>query len=343
MSAPAVPEIEIQPAKPASAVIHVAVGVISNAAGEVLITRRPSHVHQGDRWEFPGGKVDPGEDVRLALAREIEEEVGLSIEAARPLIRLRHDYPARSVLLDAWRITAYRGKACGREGQQVAWRDPSMLNPAEFPAANPPLITALRIPPFYLITPEPQPPFPEFLSRLESLLAAGIRLVQLRAKTLRAAEFRHLAAEVIALCRAYRAQVLLNTEPEQALALGADGVHLSSERLLLHPVRPLPAQRLVAASCHNLREIEHAGRICADFIAVSPVRATRSHPSVPVLDWPGLQALADVANIPVYALGGLGPGDLGTAWRQGAQGIAAIRSLWEAPDPAGLLRSYFTD
>jgi 8-oxo-dGTP diphosphatase len=340
MSDPAVPDIDIPAGKPANALLHVAVAVITNTAGEVLVTRRLPHVDQGDRWEFPGGKVEPGEGVRQALAREIEEEVGLNIEAARPLIRLRHDYPARSVFLDVWRVTAYRGEARGREGQRLDWRAPHTLDPVEFPAANTAIITALKLPSLYLITPEPKQPHAEFLSRIEVLLAAGIRLVQLRAKSLGAEDYRRLAVNVITLCRAHRAQILLNADPELALALGADGVHLNSERLLRQSVRPLPAHRLVAASCHDVRQIEHARRIGADFIAVSPVRATLSHPEAQALGWQGLRVLADASFVPLYALGGLGPGDLGSAWQQGAQGIAAIRSLWEAAEPSGLLRAH---
>lgn len=321
-----------------AALIHVAVGVICNAGGEVLVARRPSHVHQGDRWEFPGGKVEPGEEVRAALAREIEEEVGLIVTQARPLIRLRHDYPGCSVLLDVWRVTGYRGEAHGREGQPLAWRDPHALDPAEFPAANPPIITAVRLPPLYLITPEPPPSHAGFLARLERLLAAGIRLVQLRAKGLGAADFRRLAVDAIACCRAHGACILLNADPALASALGADGVHLSGERLSRLSARPLPADRLVAASCHDAREIAHAARIGVDFIVVSPVQATRSHPSARALGWEGLQALVEPAVVPAYALGGLAPGDIATAWRCGAQGVAAIRSLWEAADPAVVLR-----
>jgi 8-oxo-dGTP diphosphatase len=312
--------------------IHVAVAVIFNAAGEVLVTRRPRHVDQGDRWEFPGGKVEQGEAVLQALVREIEEEVGLRIEQARPLIRLRHDYPARSVWLDVWRVTAYRGEAHGREGQPLAWRLPRTLDPADFPAANPPIITAARLPPLYLITPEPAAPYPDFLDRLQRLLDAGIRLVQLRAKSLGGADFDVLARAVIERCRARGARVILNGPPEQCLRLGADGVHLSSEHLMALSSRPLPADSLVGASCHDDRQIAHAGRIGVDFIMVSPVQATASHPGVAPLGWDGLRRLLEPAIVPAYALGGLSPADLATAWGQGAQGVAAIRSLWEAPD-----------
>ncbi|MCC6303004.1 MAG: Nudix family hydrolase [Gammaproteobacteria bacterium] len=320
------------------AVLHVAVGVITNAAGEVLVSLRPNHVDQGGRWEFPGGKVEPGEDARRALAREIEEEVGLRVDAARPLIRLRHDYPARSVLLDVWRVTAWRGQAHGREGQRLDWRALRALDPADFPAANPPIITAARLPPLYLITPEPAPPYDGFLSRLEALLDAGISLVQLRAKSLGAEAFRSLAREAIASCRARGARILLNADPGLSLELGADGVHLSAARLASLSARPLPSGQWVAASCHDPRQIERAGRIGTDFIVVSPVRETRSHPGAHPLGWAGLHGLLEPAVVPAYALGGLGSADLGPAWEAGAQGVAAIRSLWEAPDPAGWLR-----
>lgn len=340
MVTPTDPDIDMAAADPACKVIHVAVGVIFNPAGEVLVSLRPRHVDQGNLWEFPGGKVEPGEDVQQALVREIEEEVGLRIERAQPLIKLRHDYPAKSVLLDVWRVTAYSGQACGREGQRLAWLAPQALNPANFPAANPPIITAVRLPPLYLITPEPS--HAVFLSRLERLLNAGIRLVQLRAKSLDGEDFHRLAVEVIALCRARGARVLLNGSPEQCLLLGADGVHLNSERLLHLSARPLPADRLVAASCHDRRQVDHAGRIGVDFIAVSPVRATYSHPAALPLGWGGLRSLVESAVVPAYALGGLAPADLTSAWGHGAQGVAAIRSLWEAPHPEDLIRAATT-
>ncbi|HET8700475.1 MAG TPA: NUDIX domain-containing protein, partial [Nitrococcus sp.] len=91
----------MNPSKP----VHVAVGVITDAAGRVLICRRDVQRHQGGLWEFPGGKVEPGEDVRTALGRELAEEVGICPEQARPLIRVPYRYPDQEVLLDVWRVT----------------------------------------------------------------------------------------------------------------------------------------------------------------------------------------------------------------------------------------------
>ncbi|CAG0995784.1 partial ADP-ribose pyrophosphatase, partial [Gammaproteobacteria bacterium] len=86
-------EIQHQPS-----VLHVAVGVIRNGSGEVLVARRHERLHQGGLWEFPGGKVEPGETVEDALRRELREELSIGVESARPLIKIAHDYGDKRVL-----------------------------------------------------------------------------------------------------------------------------------------------------------------------------------------------------------------------------------------------------
>src|SRR3569832_571866 len=136
--------------------VHVAVAVIVDAAGRVLIARRAAHRHQGGRWEFPGGKVEPGEATHAALARELDEEVGIEVKQARPVSRIRHDYPDRSVLLDVWRVIAFRGEAHGREKQPEKRVAPDDLSRYAFPAANQPIVTAARQSTVYIITTEPR-------------------------------------------------------------------------------------------------------------------------------------------------------------------------------------------
>lgn len=316
--------------------VHVAVAVISAPDGRVLIARRPAHVHQGDRWEFPGGKVDAGEDVCAALRREVYEELGVSVHAARPLIRLTHDYPDTLVRLDVWRVTGYTGEAHGREGQPVRWVAPDDLPHYRFPAANRAIVTAARLPECYLITGEFNDTA-QALTRLEQALVSGIRLIQLRVSWLADEDFAALAQAAQTRCRAAGATLLLNTSPARALSLGADGVHLSSARLLACAARPLPTGRWVAASVHNAAELAHAARIGCDFVVAGPVQATASHPGAATLGWAGFAALSGAAGMPVYALGGLGPDDRATAWSHGAQGVAAIRALWpdgQGPAPA---------
>jgi 8-oxo-dGTP diphosphatase len=305
--------------------IHVVAAVITNPHGEVLISLRPAHVHQGGLWEFPGGKVGPGEDTYAALQREIHEELGITVQAAHPLIRIPHRYPDRYVLLDVWRVTAFSGTPHGREAQPVRWAAPAGLDAACFPEANKPILAAASLPDRYLITPEPGA---DFLARLERALANGIELVQLRAKSLDRRAYLELAQAVCARAQAVGAQVLLNADPALVAEVGAQGVHLTTQRLLALSRRPLPAPLWVAASCHSSAELTHAVRIGCDFAVLGPVRPTQTHSDAPHLDWPGLRALTEDATLPVYALGGLAVHDLESAWRAGAQGIAAIRGLW---------------
>ena len=313
-------------------VVQVAAAAVFDGEGRVLITRRADDAHQGGLWEFPGGKLEAGEDTRTALQRELVEEVGIHITSARPLIRVRHDYPDKSVLLDVWRVDGFEGEAHGREGQPLQWVAPESLGEYDFPAANRPIVSAVQLPDAYLITPDlgDTPPV-DFLRHLESRLQAGIRLVQLRAKSLNDSEYLLLAREAVALCHRYGARLLLNAGAEQVAASGADGVHLSSGALCKCEARPLAVGKgLVAASCHDVEELVQAAAIGADFALLSPVAATASHPDVEPLGWAHFSELVEPMPFPVYALGGMGLSDQEAAWAHGAQGIAAIRALWVA-------------
>jgi len=308
--------------------VHVAAAAIFDDQGRVLISRRPVHAHQGGLWEFPGGKLEPGETVANALRREIHEELGITVHAARPLIRIVHDYPDKAVLLDVWRVDDFAGKPAGCEGQAIEWVAVGNLGEYPFPAANTPIIKAVMLPDCYLITPEPGPDHSRFLGALERVLARGVSLVQLRARQLSTADCRALVPAVLHRCRQANARLLLNAEPALAAETGVDGVHLSSARLMELSARPLGTEYLVAASCHTQEEVLHAGALGLDFVVVSPVRRTASHPDAQLLGFGGLQCLTEQALLPVYALGGMQLSDMDAAFRHGAQGIAAISGLW---------------
>lgn len=316
-----------------SGYLHVAAAVIEDQAGRILLARRPDHLHQGGLWEFPGGKVESGEDVRRALVRELEEEVGIIITHAAPLIRIPYAYPEKKVLLDVWRVTAFDNVAYGAEGQVIEWVEPGRLRDYDFPAANWPIVTAAMLPSRYLITPEPgdAADWPAFMSRLEALIDSGIHLIQLRAKCLSDNEYRPLARKVIALGRQKGATVLLNASVECARELDADGLHLCSSRMRLLQERPLEPYKWLSASCHNLEELQHAIAIGADFAVLSPIKPTTSHPDAEPIGWDAFHLMAEQSSIPLYALGGMSEGDIDTAWVRGGQGIAAIGSLWQKP------------
>lgn len=124
--------------------VHVAVGVISDGADRILISRRAEHLHQGGLWEFPGGKVEVDETVEQALRRELFEELAIEVIEQQPLLTIAHDYSDKSVLLDVWWVSAFSGEPLGREGQPLRWVNISVLHEIEFPAANQPIIAAVQ-------------------------------------------------------------------------------------------------------------------------------------------------------------------------------------------------------
>jgi 8-oxo-dGTP diphosphatase len=124
--------------------VHVAAAVIVGVDGNILIARRPDHVHKGGLWEFPGGKVEDGESVQVALARELEEELAINVLGAEPLLNVHHTYPEKAVLLDVWRVTEFSGEPRGNEGQLITWVAVDQLEDYLFPEANQPIIDALK-------------------------------------------------------------------------------------------------------------------------------------------------------------------------------------------------------
>ena len=123
--------------------VHVAVGVILDRQQNVLLTKRAADAHQGGLWEFPGGKVEDGEDLAVALQRELLEELGIEIGRTSPLIAVQHDYADKAVLLDVHVVWDFAGEAVGLEQQPLAWVCARDLPDYEFPAANEPIVAAV--------------------------------------------------------------------------------------------------------------------------------------------------------------------------------------------------------
>lgn len=308
--------------------VHVAVAAIVNNDDEVLLAKRPDHVHQGGLWEFPGGKLETGEQVIQALQREIKEELGIDISHASPLIQVYHDYADKSVLLDVWRVVAYQGEARGMEGQPIVWQKISQLQYSQFPAANKAIIQALQLPQQYMITGDFND-LDDFRRRLDQALLNGNKIVQLRAKSIvEAGPFLELAGIAHQICESRQARLLLNTSPQLFQRCHADGLHLSSQALLACERRPVAEDTLLSVSCHNKTELQHARRLGADMVLLSPVRETASHPGVAGIGWDEFRHLARLVNCPVYALGGMGLEDMEQARASGAQGVAAISAFW---------------
>ena len=308
--------------------IHVAAAVIRGADGRILIARRGESQHQGGLWEFPGGKVEDGEAVESALARELREELGIEVTAARPLIKIKHDYPDKQILLDVWDVSAFTGEPHGAEGQPLAWVSQRDLSQYEFPEANRPIVAAARLPGEYLITPDDLET-PQMLRGIQKAIAGGIKLVQLRAPNMYDPKYRDVAVDAVGLC-AGKAQLMLKGPLEWLGDFPSAGWHLTSEQLRKYAAngRPFPRDRWLAASCHSAEELALAEQMGVDFVTLSPVQATQTHPEAQPLGWEAVQQMIDGFNKPVFLLGGVGPNERERAWQIGAQGVAGIRAFW---------------
>ncbi|MBU0499975.1 MAG: Nudix family hydrolase [Gammaproteobacteria bacterium] len=309
--------------------VPVAVAVIEDDAGRVLLSRRPDSVHQGGLWEFPGGKLNPGESLEQALHREVDEELGIRLLTHRPLIQVRHDYGDKLVMLDVHLVTRWQGMPHGREGQPLRWIEKGELGRYPMPDADRPIIRALSLPDRYLIASGEALNDPErFRHRLEGALDSGVRLVQLRPAGVAEVLWQPLLEIAQGLCGQYQARLLLNSRMYPRFPLSGDmGLHLTS--LDLMGLRSAPkVSGLLAASCHNERELEQAEGIGANFAVLSPVLPTSSHPGALTLGWEGFEERVREAAIPVYALGGVGSVPPEVSWHHGAQGVAGIRGLW---------------
>ena len=308
--------------------IHVAAAAIEDDQGRILVTRRHAQAHQGGLWEFPGGKLEVGETAAQALERELQEELGITPIRPQPLITVRHHYSDCAVRLDVFRVKAFSGTPQGMEGQPMQWLLPDGMQADDFPAADRPILNALRLPERYLITGADPLRGDEFLERLAESLSGGLRLVQLRAHQLTDEAYRSLAEEALALCRHYAARLLINRPryPERWIGV-ADGIHLTRHQLMSMQ-RRLPDVEWMGASCHDLAELRQAQCLGLDYALLSPVCRTASHPQAEPLGWERFARWVDEVNLPVFALGGLGGEDLPRALNQGAQGIAGISGFW---------------
>lgn len=302
--------------------VHVAVGVARDDCGRVLIALRGRHQHQGNLWEFPGGKVEPGEACAEALAREFKEEVGIDVLATQPLTKIEHHYADKSVMLDVHYITAFAGTALGREGQSVKWVAAEQLWDFPFPAANTPILHAVNLSRVMAITGDSA----AFMQNLQSAAVKGAGLLQLRLKSLPCEQWLAPLAEVQRALP--QLSVVVNSSIGKNYWADMPGLHLTSSDLMALCQRPVASDRLLGASCHNLQEVIKANTIGTDYIAISPVLETASHPGAEPLGWHAFGELVERAHCPVFALGGMAESDIARAQRFGGHGIAACGLFW---------------
>jgi 8-oxo-dGTP diphosphatase len=294
-------------------VIDVAAAVILRPDGSFLMARRPPGKLYAGYWEFPGGKIEPGEAPAAAIARELHEELGIDIGAACPWMTRVFEYPHGTVHLRFFRIFDWQHEPHAREGQDIGWQTLDALVSGPMLPANAPVLASLALPWEYAVTDAGRFGVAAMLAHLERRLKAGLRMIQVREPNL--PEPESFTRQVIELAHRHGAKVLTKT-PQPA----ADGVHFTAAQLMT--LKQKPKQGLAAASCHSREELEHAMRLELDFAVLGSVKDKAA------IGWQKFGDLARDASIPVYAIGGLQPTDLQAARRAGAHGLAMIRGAW---------------
>ncbi len=311
----------------APAPVEVAVGVLIRADGSVLFARRPPGKAYAGWWEFPGGKIESDETVTGALARELEEELGIVIGGSTPWVVREHVYPHAHVRLHFHRIFQWQGHPRPREGQELSWARAGAVELEPLLPASLPVVEWLKLPSVLAISCASELGDERFLDALERQLERGLRMLQLREPGMDAARFERLFRAVRAACTTRGCMLLVNSAHPARFWSEAGGVHLRAADLMQLDSRPAVAR--VGASCHDPHELARAASIGADYAVLGPVKPTASHPGASGIGWEAFGSIAGKTAIPVYALGGLDSRDLEEARARGAHGIALRRAAWD--------------
>ena len=305
--------------------VEVAAGIIFREDGAFLLGRRQGSFYAG-YWEFPGGKVEEGEDAAEALARELDEELGIRVGRLNPWVVRRHDYEHANVCLRFFEVNDWHGQINDLVHDALSWQRAGDLTVGPMLPANGPILKALELPRFMGITQAGMIGFETQLDYAESALQQGLRMIQLREPDLDIVQREAFARRLLVLARRYGALVVFNDDAELARRLGADGVQLKSRTLSM--LRERPDFRWVGASCHDEAELAKAAALEVDYAVLGAVKQTATHPGVAGRGWSQFERIKREASMPVYALGGLGAADMTVARAAGAHGVAAIRQAW---------------
>ena len=295
---------------------------------EFLLALRPEGKVYAGYWEFPGGKVEPGESVREALIRELQEELGITVTACSPWLTKQFTYPHATVRLHFWRVTAWDGEigiTAPLEHAAVNWEKcGKSASVTPILPANAPILKALSLPTTMAITMAETEGTEVQVERLEAALSNGLRLLQIRDKNWPSAQRLWFTEVVTRLVHNHpSALVLVNDDAQIARCVGADGLHLSSASLIECTQRP--DFGWVGASCHNALELAKAVELGCDYALLGPVLPTLTHPEASAMGWAEFTRLITDCPIPVFALGGMQGDMMLEAQQNGAHGIAMMR------------------
>lgn len=307
----------------------VSVGILTDSRGYVLISRRTKAQTYSGFYEFPGGKVEAGENPVSALARELWEEIGVSDPVVSPLIRLDHDYPQNPVRLFVYRVGLWKGKPRANLGQTLRWSRLESVSHLRLLEASRKITFALRLPKTISVIPE------EILGQAPQLAAERLRhgfesgtfdaaMVRIRADQ---GQKKDWLCAVASECPGRT--LLANVGADLcAVPSGYSGLHLPESVMSGLAEKPV-VDGWVGASVHSRAAALKARNLGLDYVLVGNVRATPSHPGQAGIRWRGFESIAMAARLPAFAIGGLSPSDFDLARKHWAQGVAGIRGFWD--------------
>ena len=313
--------------EPKAVHVHVSVAVLINADHQVLLGQRPPLKSWEGWWEFPGGKIEKGETSVDALYREIYEEIGVKIIQFKKWVTRRYSYGGNDITLHFFKVYKWEGEVTSKENQKLVWTYLQKPNVSPILPANLFVQKAFDLPKYYAITNLSETSKIIFFNQLKNKISNGLKMIQVREKNISFDEFKIFSKEVIKICKPKGVKVIINSDVNLAYEIKADGVHLTSKDLV--SMKTKPKNLIVSASCHNPKEIDIAEKLNINFLVLSAVRKTLSHPDMKPIGWDKFQKIVNKVNIPIYALGGLGVNDYQVALENGAIGIASQRSIWQ--------------
>ncbi|WP_428086545.1 Nudix family hydrolase [Candidatus Thioglobus sp.] len=304
--------------------IKAVVGVLRNNHQQILIAKRQAHQFMGGFWELPGGKIEGDESTKQTIIRELNEELGIDVSALSLHQTMQYSYTDRKVELHIYNIDQYQKTPRGIEGQKIAWSNVEDLPNFNLLPTMKAFIDSITLPNQYWITPSVNHQSEAWMDAFEQKLKSGISLIQLRSKVTINSAF---IAELNNKCQQHNVKLLLNIPNKTFTEDYCNGWHITTGELLKLSKRPCDANQLLGASAHNLKEALKAQEVGCDFVVISPIQATQTHPNALPIGWEAGEAVVNKLNIPVYFLGGMALKDLNKALKIGAQGIAGVSAF----------------
>lgn len=294
--------------------IQVAIAILLHQA-QVLVGWRTADQHQGNKHEFPGGKVEPGETAEQACRREVLEEVGIDVQDWHMFNSLQFEYEDVIVSLHV-----FHAIVPNHQLQQIrspwTWFKRNELQDLNFPQANQVILKRLYMTTVIKISDQ--------IEHLHTLPESQILYWRVAPDAQHAMTLMDLSIEQLSRV-VVNVALWKNLNPLQQQAVAA--IHLKQSQLMQLQKGDLTVGCRYIAACHDQNSAEHAQRIGCDAILLSPVLETLSHPNSPSLGWEQFHLITQNIHLPVFALGGLQLNDLAIAQSYGAYGIAGQRAI----------------